>query len=85
MEEISSEKRYSSNPMKFVGVLLPFLPKLFFRFSIVFLSFKRKANKAGKVFRTELIKQGVDRDTATELTDTYMKTSQLKTLLQTFR
>jgi hypothetical protein len=85
MEEKIHEKRRSSNPMKFVGVLLPFLPKLLFRFGIVFLGFKRKANKAGRVFRTELIKQGVDRDTATELTDTYMKTSQLKTLLQTFR
>jgi hypothetical protein len=85
MEEKIHEKQRRTNPMKFFGVLLPFLPKILFRFGIVFLGFKRKANKAGKVFRTELIKQGFDRDTATELTETYMKTSQLKTLLQAFR
>ena len=71
--------------MKVFGFLLPFLPKLLFKFSITFLRFKKGANKAGKVFRNELIKQGLDKQTASGLTQIYMKGSEIKNYIQAFR
>jgi hypothetical protein len=84
MHEIIKEKR-ERRALKNVGVLLPFLPKFLFRSSITFLRFKRRAKKAGKVFRQELIKQGVDKHTASGLTGFYLKSSQIKNFIQTFR
>ncbi len=68
-----------------VGVLLPVLPKLLFKSGITFLRFKRGAKKAGKVFRKELLKQGLDKQTASELTVLYMKGSEIKSYIQNFR
>jgi len=84
MQEGTLEKQ-DEGVMKIFGRLLPFLPKLLFRFGITFLRFKRGANKAGKVFRKELIRQGLDKRTASELTGLYMKGSEIKNFLQTFR
>jgi len=71
--------------MKIFGVILPSLPKLLFKFGITFLRFKRSAKKAGKVFRKELIKQGIDKNTASELTGNYLKASEIKNFIQAFR
>lgn len=82
MQEVVYEKK-RDNPIKFFGALIPFLPKLLFKFSMTFLRFKRKAKKAEKVFKKELIKQGLDKLTATELTEIYMKSSKIKNFIQT--
>jgi hypothetical protein len=84
MREELKEKR-KRRVLKNVGVLLPFLPKLLFQLSITFLRFKRRAKKAGKIFRQELIKQGVDKDTASGLTGFYLESSEIKNFIQTFR
>ena len=73
------------HPIKIFGMALPSLPLLIFRFSRIFLRFKREAKKAGKVFRKELVKQGLDKQTASELTELYMKSSEMKNFIQTFR
>jgi hypothetical protein len=83
MNEPQREKR-GRNVMKNYGVLLPFLPRLLFTGSITFLRFKRRANKAGKIFRKELIKQGIDKRTALELTGQYLKGSEMKNFIRTF-
>jgi uncharacterized membrane protein YbaN (DUF454 family) len=72
-------------PIKIFGIILPSLPTLMFKFSWNFLRFKRNAKKAGKVFRKELVKQGLDKQTASELTELYMKSSQIKNYIQTLR
>jgi len=72
-----SEKVVEEKPIKFFGVLLPSLPRIIFRCGGTFLRFKRDAKKAGKVFKKELIEQGIDNQTATELTDIYMEGSDL--------
>jgi len=84
MQEELHEK-WERRGMKIFGVLLPSLPKLLFKFSITFLRFKRGAKKAGRVFRKELIKQGLDKHTASELTGLYMKGSEIKNFIQNFR
>jgi len=59
------------------GIMLPNAPGLVFRFGKVFLGFKRQAKKGGNAFRKELIKQGLDKKTATELTKKYLEGSNL--------
>ena len=73
------------SPIKIFGLLLPSLPTLIFRFGGTFLRFKRDAKKAGKIFRNELLKQGLDKQTATELTELYLRSSQMRYFMQTLR
>ena len=70
------------NPIKLFGIMLPSMPSLMFRLSGTFIRFKRDANKAGKVFRKKLIEQGIDKKTATELTEIYMESSHIRKYLQ---
>ena len=70
------------NSIKLFGIMLPSMPSLMFRLSGIFLRFKRDANKAGKVFRKKLIEQGIDKKTATELTEIYMESSHIRKYLQ---
>jgi hypothetical protein len=49
---------------------------LFIRLGLTYLRFKRQAKKAGKVFRKELLKSGMDKDTVKVLTEEYMTTSE---------
>jgi len=80
-----SEKVVEERPIKFFGVLLPSFPRLILRSGGIFLRFKRDAKKAGRVFRKELINQGIDKQTAKELTDFYMEGSDISKLIQGFR
>ena len=82
-EETNVDKE--RRPIKVFGILLPSLPSLMFRFGGIFLRFKRDAKKAGKVFKKELINQGIDKHTATELTEIYMEGSDISRLIQGFR
>lgn len=84
MTETIKEDR-DRRPIRFFGILLPSLPSLMLRFGKTFLRFKKNAQKAGKVFRKELINQGIDKKTATELTEIYMEGSQLSNFIQSFR
>jgi hypothetical protein len=84
MQEELHENR-KGRVIKIFSILLPVLPKLLFKFSITYLRFKRGAKKAGKVFRKELIQQGLDKHTASELTGFYMEGSEIKNFIRTFR
>ena len=81
VNDVAKERR----SIRFFGILLPSLPGLVIRFGGLFLRFKRDAKKAGKVFRKELINQGIDKETATELTEIYMEGSDISRLIQDFR
>lgn len=72
-------------PIKLFGMLLPSMPSLMIRLSGTFLRFKRNANKAGKIFRKELRNQGIDKETANELTEIYMEASHIRNYIQNFR
>ena len=65
-------------PIKMFGFIIPSLPKLTIRFGTVFLKFKRDAKKGGRVFKRELIVQGIDEETADGLTEIYLKSSHIK-------
>ena len=51
-----------------------FIP-LAIKLGFVYLGFKRKVKKAGKVFKKELIANGIDKNTAKLLTEEYLKGS----------
>lgn len=75
-----------SDPIRLFGIILPNIPSLVFRFVKIFLKFKRDAKKGGNVFKKELIKQGLDKKTAEDLTDIYLEGSHLtKYILQITR
>ena len=72
------------NPVKIFGMMIPSMPSLVFRITGTLLRFKSSANRAGKVFKKELIAQGIDEQTADELTEIYMKGSHIRQYIQGF-
>jgi len=80
---ITNEENMKEDPVKWFGMTIAYLPTLLIKSGGSFLRFKLQAKKAGKVFRKELINQGIDKKMAEELTEEYVKGSELfKTLMQ---
>ncbi len=77
MNNDSEEENMEFTPVKIFGVIIPFIPKLMFRCAGSFLRFKRQAKKGGKAFKKELLNQGLDKKTATSLTEEYLKSSNI--------
>ena len=71
--------------IKLFGMLIPKMPSLIFRLSGILLSFKSQANKAGRVFKKELVKLGIDEETAEELKEIYMEGSHIRQYLMIMR
>jgi len=82
-EDLESQR--DRRPIKMFGILLPSLPSLMIRLSGTFLRFKKNAQRAEKVFKKELIKQGIDKQTANELTERYIEGSRLSNFIQIMR
>lgn len=82
MTETRGAKR---NPVKSLGILIPLLPSLILRFAGEFIRFKSRAQKAGRIFQDELLRQGLDKTTAERLTAFYLEGSDLFKLLQALR
>jgi hypothetical protein len=60
-------------------------PSLIFRFGGESLRFKSKAHRAGRIFRKELVQQGLEKSIATELTGFYLEGSDPFKLIRSFR
>ena len=71
------EKQKSGDGLRILGMIIPSLPTLIFRFGGVLLKFKREAKNGGKIFQKELIGQGLDATTAAVLTDMCLESSSL--------
>ena len=84
MNENVKDGREEVRPLKLFGMMIPSMPSLMFRLTGTFIRFKSDANKAGKVFKKELIKQGIDKETADELTRVYMESSHIRKYIQGF-
>jgi len=82
MDEYVKDVREEVNPIKLLGMIIPLIPSLMFRLTGTLIRFKSDANKAGKVFKNELIKQGIDKETADELTLIYLESSHIRGYLQ---
>jgi hypothetical protein len=60
-----------------LGVVIPSLPFLGYRFLREYLRFKSSAHNAGKIFYDELVDQGIDPGYAEDLTDSYLESRNL--------
>jgi len=74
---IKNDEMRNTDPIKWMGMILSLTPSLLLKSGGAFLRFKRKAKKGGKVFKKELVNQGFDKKTASELTDIYLSGSNL--------
>jgi len=83
MSEEKSEG--STNTMKLFGMILPSLPLIALRSSGALFRFKLEAKKGGRTFQKELIKHGLDETIAAQLTQIYLKPSNITQYLKMFR
>ncbi len=74
-----SEENSDRNPVKLFGMMLSTMPSLMFRLGKTFLMFRKEALKAEKIFKKELIKQGIDKNIAEELSRIYIEGSKIST------
>lgn len=82
---INDEEGSKVGGIKLFGLLLPKMPSLIFRLSGTLLKFKTQANKAGRVFKKELLKQGLDEETSEELKEVYLEGSHIRHYLMNMR
>jgi hypothetical protein len=82
-KDIKDEREVGT--IKLFGMLLPKMPSLMFRLSGTLLRFKSQANNAGRVFKKELVKQGIDEETAEDLKEIYMQGSHIRQYLMNMR
>jgi len=82
MNETGDARR---NPLKILGFLIPRLPVLILRFGGEFIRFKSRAHEAGRIFRKELMAQGLDKTTAADLTAFYLESSDPFRMIRSFR
>lgn len=79
------KEKHREMPFKLFGMILLSLPSLLFKSGGAFLRFKREAKKGGQIFQRELVKQGIDKSTADELTEVYMGGSNIVKSLMSMR
>ena len=75
----------NADPVKWFGMFISFLPSLLIKSGGAFLRFKLQAKKGGKIFQKELINQGIDKKTATELANSYVEGSEFLKSMMKFR
>jgi len=69
------EETRKSNSSELFGAILPFLPTLLLKSGWAFLRFKMEAKRGGDIFQKELMNQGLDKTTATRITEIYLEGS----------
>lgn len=63
--------------VRFAGILLPSLLPLIFKLGKTYLRFKKDAQKAARIFEKELRANGIDKQTAREMTEVYLSSSRI--------
>ncbi|HER45547.1 MAG TPA: hypothetical protein ENO12_01880 [Thermoplasmatales archaeon] len=70
---------------KLVGSLTRSLPLFLFRFGLEAFRLKHRAYKAARIYRRELVRQGLNDTMVHRLTQSYLETSDPFKLLRAFR
>jgi hypothetical protein len=73
----NNKKRGNGEGIRLAGALIPSLIPLVFKLGATYLRFKKQAQKAGKIFEKELRANGIDKETARAMTETYLSTSNI--------
>ena len=71
------ERDKKGDNLQLFGTFISRFPSLAFKFFSLFLRFKKDAKKGSRIFQEELINQGIDKTTATALTDAYLESSDI--------
>ena len=78
MKENIKDGREELSLIKLFGIMIPSIPSLMFRLTGTFIRFKSDANKAGKIFKNELMRQGIDKEVASDLMGVYLESSHIR-------
>jgi hypothetical protein len=70
-------KRDTGEGIRYTGALAPSLIPLVLKLGATYLKFKRRAQKAGRIFQKELRSQGIDKQTARAMTEIYLESSHI--------
>ena len=82
MNSTGAPQGRTTSPLQMVGAVISFLPRFGFSFLRGYLGVKRRANKGSRIFKQQLLKQGMDRRQANELTELYFKPCKVSTYIQ---
>jgi len=63
--------------IRYAGALTPSLIPLILKLGTTYLRFKKKAQKAARIFQKELRAQGIDKQTAKAMTEIYLESSHI--------
>lgn len=63
--------------VRFAGALLPSFLPLILKLGKTYLRFKKDAQKAARIFEKELRANGIDKQTAREMTEVYLNSSRI--------
>lgn len=72
------------NPVKLFSMMLSSMPSLLFRLGRTYLRFRKEAQRAERIFKKELIKQGIDKNIADDLSKIYSEGSNIKIFFRNF-
>ena len=73
-----------TNWPKLFATFLSKLPRLTFKFAGSYLRIKSQSNKAGRRFQKELVRQGINKEMAKELTNIYLQPADLRSYTGSF-
>ena len=74
---MTNNKAGAREGIRFAGALIPSLLPLILRLGRTYLRFKKDAQKAAKIFEKELRANGIDKKTAREMTEIYLRSSRI--------
>lgn len=85
MNKTYTQSTKNGKVLRYTSIFLTLLPFFLFRVIAEYLRFRGTVEKGGRIFQTELIKQGIDSQTAQELTRQYIQSISLKSFLKTLQ
>ena len=71
------EEQDGNGALRMFGAVLPSLPTMMFKFLGEYVRFKGTVDVAAKTFNRELVAQGIDPETAQQLTELYRSASDI--------
>ena len=78
----ADQSKNQNDVVKIIAYVIPSLPTLLLKLGLFYLRFKGMASKAGKIFKEELMDNGVDEQTAEQFTQEYLKSSHVAHLMR---
>jgi hypothetical protein len=74
-------KESSHDPVQIMARVMAYLPIILLKSGTAWLKFKRQVKKGERTFQKELLKQGLDKEIATQFTNQYTSGSNLIKIL----